>query len=247
MVGACWCACVALSVWQGRPIGREPRHGLWRRQGRGEPHAARRAEWPEHPRARWEDRSPGRWWRRCWRWGVRLAIDGDVAAVPFAELAGAWMLLVKVRGGRWARVKRAVNGSAQVSEQHDGAGMRGEPQQRDAQLGEELVQRLEVATADGIRHRIGWPVDVSDLRDGRQTLEVWKSEEAHGSKLQSRSRPTRTTRTRRAVSTRHFIRRRNDWMRKATPCLKGWMRRCRRRRRQKRCRGVLVWAGTSAH
>ena len=105
VMGACWCACVALSVRQWRPIRRGAWHGLWRRQGRSEPRAAGRAKRPEHPRARRENRSPGRWRRRRRRWGVRLAITGDVAAVPLAELACAWMLLVKVCGGRRARGK----------------------------------------------------------------------------------------------------------------------------------------------
>ena len=81
--------------------------------------------------------------------GSTLAITGDVAAVLLAELAGAWVLLVEVRGGRRARDKGEVNGGAQVLEQHDDAdmraSMRGEPQQRDAQLGAQLAQRREVA------------------------------------------------------------------------------------------------------
>jgi hypothetical protein len=90
------------------------------------------------------------------------------------------LLLVstRVRRSRRVRAEGAVDGGTQVLEQHDDAGVRREPQQRDAQLGAELTQCVEVATTDGIRHRIGWTVDVSDLRDGRQTPEVAKSEEA---------------------------------------------------------------------
>ena len=84
----------------------------------------------------------------------------------------------EVQRGRRVRAEGDVDGGAQVLEQHDDAGVRGEPQQRNAQLGAELTQCLKVSTTDGIRHRVGWSVDVSDLRDGCQATEVGKGEEA---------------------------------------------------------------------